>query len=163
MEVTVTKLTDERILRAACSATMRGRESKMTLDKIYRNMHSPIRTQWFWCSITNIMTFISVHLVRHKFGVEHFVGTNREDRGGELANRLTKINHSMLINAEALINMSRKRLCGQASKETQEVMQAIKEAVALVDPYLPKYMVRECEFRNGVCPELKCCGNLFKK
>lgn len=161
MKVIAHKLTDEKLMQAACSATMRGRESKMTLDRIYSCMHSPIRCVLFWVEMFEIKTFVSVHLVRHSQGISHFVGSNREDRRGVKADRDTLINHSFLANAEALINMSRKRLCGQASKETQETMQAIKDAVALVDPYLPKYMIRECEFRNGKCPELKCCGNLY--
>lgn len=162
MKITVTKLTDEKLMQAACSATMRGRESKMTLDRIYKAKHSPIRTQIFWIVMENIPTFVSVHFVRHSQGVTHFVGTNREDRGGELANRLTPINHSMLANAEALMNMSYKRLCGQASAETYEVMQRIKEEIMWVDPALYPHLVRECEYRNGICPEFKCCGNLYK-
>jgi hypothetical protein len=162
MKVTATKLTTEALMQAACSTTMRGKASKMTLDRIYSCMHSPIRTQIFWVEMVDIPTFVSVHFVRHSAGICHYVGTNREDRGGVAADRSAKINHSMLVNAEALINLSRKRLCGQASKETQEAMQAIKEAIALVDPYLPKYMQRECQFRNGKCPELKCCGNLWR-
>lgn len=158
MKITATKLTNVHLMRAACSATMRGKESNISLSRMYSCMHSPIRTQIFWIEMIDIPTFVSVHLVRHSQGVTHFVGSNREDRGGVNADRNTPINHSMLINAEALINMGRKRLCGASSAKTVEVMKAIKEAVGKVDKELYPYIVRECEFRNGKCPELKSCG-----
>lgn len=133
----------------------------MTLDKIYKSMHSPIRTQLFWIQMIDIPSFVSVHFVRHNVGVSHFVLSMRDDRSGvpnSETNRLTPINHSMLINAESLINMARKRLCSKASIETQNVMKAIKEKIGEVDKDLEKYLVPECFFRNGFCPELKSCG-----
>lgn len=161
MKVKITKLTGVDLMQAACSATMRGRESKMTLEKIYKCRHSPIRTQMFWVEMEDIPTYVSVHFVRHKVGVEHYVGTNREDRGGVKADRDTPVIHCMLLNAQALMNMALKRLCGQASEGTYNVMQMIKEELQYTDPELAPYLVRECEYRNGICDELKCCGNLF--
>lgn len=61
------------------------------------------------------------------------------------------------INAEALINMAHKRICGKASKETIEVVATIRDKVAEVDPDLAKHMVSQCIYR-GVCPETKSCG-----
>jgi thymidylate synthase ThyX len=63
----------------------------------------------------------------------------------------------MTCNAQALINISRKRLCTCASKETREVWQAVKDAIAEIDPIMAKHMVRECEYRN-MCPEIKGCS-----
>ena len=63
----------------------------------------------------------------------------------------------MLINAQALIHMSRKRLCFQSHAETIKVMTGIKEAILAVDYTLAQYMVPECMYRNG-CYELKPCG-----
>lgn len=101
-----------------------------------------------------------MHLVRHKIGVEHFVKSNRDDRGGagdDLVTRNSPVNHAMLINAQGLINMARKRLCFKAHEKTRKVMEAIRAQVALVDPDLAVYMVPECIYRNG-CHELKSCG-----
>lgn len=163
MKITATKLTDILLMRKACESTMQSGESKMTLDKIYRCEHSPIRTQLFWVEMVDIPTFVSVHFSRHKIGVEHFVMSNRSDRGG-VANvdRNSLVKHSMLINAQSLVNMARKRLCGQASDETCMVMEKIKVAVAAVDEVLTDYMVRECQYRNGRCPELRPCKNLWR-
>lgn len=126
-------------------------------EKWYLSEHSPIRTQMFWIEMFDIPTFVSVHLVRHKIGVEHFVRSNRVDRGGNSeANRNTSINHAMLINAQALITMSRKRLCKKASAETREVFVAIKDIIGNIDNDLHKCMVPECQYR-GRCTELKSC------
>ena len=53
--------------------------------------------------------------------------------------------------------MSRKRLCSQASPETREVMQAMKEEVRKQDPIMADAMVKECVYR-GFCPEMKSCN-----
>lgn len=158
MKVTVLKLVAPIVANMACSFTT-GKESMIPLDKLYRCEHSPIRTQVFWVEMVGIPTFVSVHLVRHKIGVEHYVRSNREDRGGDkLANRNTPVDHAMFLNAQALINMARKRLCGSASKETQEVMHMIVAELSIVDPDLVQFLVPECVYRGGVCPELKSCG-----
>jgi len=157
MRVVVTKLTDEALMRKACSYTINA-ESKMSLAKIYRCEHSPMRTQMFTVELIGIPTFVSVHFVRHHVGVDHWVKSNREDRGGTgKEDRWSPVNHMMLINAQSLVNLSRKRLCLAAHKETVRVMRAIKAAVAECDPDLAAVMVPECEYRGG-CHELKSCG-----
>lgn len=158
MQIKVTKLTNEDLLRKACSYTISA-ESKATLGKMYKCEHSPIRTQLFVVEMIDIPTFVSVHFVRHHVGVDHWVKSNREDRQGYSgdAGRLQPVNHMMLINAQSLINFSRKRLCYQAHAETVKVMRAIKSGVAVVDPGLAERMVPECLYRNG-CNELKPCG-----
>ena len=160
MKILVKKLTNEGILRAACESTLQADQiSYMSLDIAYRCEHSPMRTQLFWLTMEDIPTFVSVHCVRHKIGVEHFVRSNRSDRGGDSkADRDTPVMHSALVNAEAFIAMAKKRLCGQASKETQALMGEIKKAVALVDPVLAAYMVPNCVYRGGLCVEPKPCG-----
>lgn len=156
MQVTCAKLTNRTLMDRACSMTS-GREAHVDMGRMYLAEHSPIRTQLFWIEMEGIPTFVSVHLVRHKIGVEHFVRSNREDRGGNgEATRMTPVNHAMLINAQALITMSRKRLCGKAHPMTREVMNHIKNAVRGCDVALAEHMVRECEYR-GVCPELQSC------
>ena len=64
----------------------------------------------------------------------------------------------MSANAQALINISRKRLCSCASKETREAWTQVKEAIAEIDPIMASKMVPECLYR-GFCPEfMKPCG-----
>ena len=158
MKITAEKLTYHDLMRKACSFTLGGRISNVSAEALYRSEHSPIRTQIFWIEMEDIPTFVSVHLVRHKAGCEHFVKSNRDDRGGDGSEtRNTPVMHAMLINAQGLINISRKRLCRKAHAKTVEVWQAVKEAVKYVDPDLWKYMVPECEYRNG-CHEIAPCG-----
>lgn len=161
-EIIVKKLTDANLMREAAGTTS-GKESNLTLEKIYKSEHSPIRTQIFKVEMIGIPTACSVHFVRHKIGVEHFVRSNRPDRGGDAkADRDSPVNHTMILNAESLINIARKRLCYKASKETREIMKQIKVEVAYADYKLAKFLVPACIYRGGMCPELKPCGNLEK-
>ena len=157
--ITAYKLTDEKLAQRACAVTTNSKMAKVGLKELYKCEHSPIRTQLFWIEMEKIPSFVSVHLVRHNVGVQHFVKSNRPDRGGEdVVTRETPVNHCMLINAQSLINMARKRLCALASEDTRMVMLAIRHAIEDDDPELAKRMVSECEYRGMVCHELKPCG-----
>ena len=64
----------------------------------------------------------------------------------------------MTANAQAIINISRKRLCSCASKETREAWKQVVEAIRKVDPVLADKCVPECLYR-GFCPEfMNPCG-----
>lgn len=134
--------------------------SQMTLEKIYRCEHSPIRTQQFWVELRGIPTFVSVHLVRHKIGLDHFVESNRDDRGGagdDVVTRDSPVNHGMYVNAQALIAMGLKRLCYASHPKTVAIYMKLKKAMRKVDPALSDAMVPACVYRNGFCPELREC------
>jgi len=149
--VEVTKLTTPELLLKAAACTS-GSPCTAPLGRWYDSEDSPIRTQLFYVAMRRIPSFVSTHLVRHKIGVEHFVRSNREDRGGDPnANRWTPVNHDMLINAEALLSMAHARLCFKASKETRQVMRAIQLQVQDVDPELSQRMVPLCVYRGGIC------------
>lgn len=134
--------------------------TKSWKKKILLAEHSPIRkikVDWRWA---DLMYWVSVHFVRHKFGIEHFVTTQRTDRTGTERNSKTQdalVKHQCEANAQALINISRKRLCSQASPETRAAWKAVKEKVTASDPVLGSVMVPECIYR-GFCPEMTCCG-----
>jgi hypothetical protein len=74
------------------------------------------------------------------------------------SDRYTPVNLGLLLNAQALIDMSKLRLCLQAHKETIEVFKEIKIKVEAVDPELASLMVRKCVYRGGICGEPRCCG-----
>lgn len=93
--------------------------------------------------------------------IEHWVTTQRTDRTGIDRNNLPQdslINHAAEADAQALINISRRRLCNCASKETREAWQMVKEKIAESEPELANCMVRECVYRNGLCPEMFSCN-----
>lgn len=122
--------------------------------------HSPIRclrVRWKWIDLPY---WVSVHLVRHKFGIEHWVSTQRTDRTGIDRTEKTQdapVTHECEANAQALINISRKRLCMQAAPETRRAWTEVKDEIAKDDPVLASVMVAECVYR-GFCPEMKSCG-----
>ncbi len=120
----------------------------------------------------SIPYYVQVHLVRHKIGVEHFVRTQRPDSYNpveydrETAPQGALIDHTMVLNAQAVLTISRKRLCTNAYKTTRNVWEAVKAAfLASEDPYLQligENMLPECGYRRGFCPEFSPCG-VWKK
>jgi hypothetical protein len=160
MKVTVKKHTDIEEAYDCIRSTMAGETNlKSSLKDIYRWEHSITRSQIFSIQLTDIPSFVSVHLVRHVTTVP-FVLSKRIDRfGNGSEDRNTLVNHRFIANAEAILNMAKKRLCFKASIETRDVVLAIKEEIRKVDPDLAYYMVPNCVFRGGICPEPKPCGN----
>jgi hypothetical protein len=122
--------------------------------------HSMIRKihfKWVWIKLKS---WISVHFVRHKIGIEHWVSTQRTDRTGIDRDKLPQdspVNHEADANAQALITISRKRLCSQADPETRQAWSEVKDKMQTIDPVIASVMVRECVYR-GFCPEFHCCG-----
>lgn len=131
--------------------------------KILLAEHSPIRLLEFTIRLEDIPYWVSVHLVRHKTGIEHWVATQRTDRTGVDRSELPQgalVDHTIHVNAQALINISRKRLCRQASPETRQLWNMVVEAVRKYDPIVASVCVPECVYR-GFCPEMKPCGYVY--
>lgn len=122
--------------------------------------HSPIRQLFIKCKWYDLKYWVSVHFVRHKHGIEHWARTQREDRTGIGRDELSQSNlveHEFLANTQAIINISRKRLCNQASKETRDAWQEVLESIRNEQPELYSVCVPECIYR-GWCYEYKSCG-----
>lgn len=64
---------------------------------------------------------------------------------------------ALLLNAEEIINISRKRICAKASAETREICEAVIDKVSECDPDLAKHCVKPC-VHCGFCREAKPCG-----
>jgi hypothetical protein len=127
--------------------------------RILRAEHSPIRqlhVRWKW---NDLKSWVSVHFIRHKIGIEHFVQTQRTDRTGinrDMIPQSALVSHECIANVQSIINISRKRLCFQAAKETQQAWELMLDALALIEPELYHTCVPECVYR-GFCPELTSC------
>ncbi len=84
--------------------------------KLILSEHSPIRRMKFYWRWKDLKSWVSVHMVRHKIGIEHWVSTQRSDRTGVSRDELPQgalVNHACEADdAQALINISRKRLHG---------------------------------------------------
>lgn len=153
--------------------------------KILLAEHSPIRLLEYDFTIEDIRQWVTVHLVRHHQGCEKFVSSQRQDIKVEIEKMVAKIievftregmlrdgwrerdylqqgepnNMDMTCNAQAFINISRKRLCkGCPSPETRQAWEIVVEALMEIDPILAEKCVPECVYR-GFCPEAeRCCG-----
>lgn len=126
--------------------------------------HSPIRKIKFSWKWYGLKYWTSVHFVRHWLGILHWVNTQRPDRTETGIDRdespqKTPVDHECEANAQALINISRRRLCGLASSDTRAAWLEVKAKVEKDDPVLASVMVPECIYR-GFCPEWEhtCCG-----
>ncbi len=152
-------------VKGACRNTM-GKDSVGVAPnsdwkrRLLLSEHSPIRKlqfSWKWLSMPY---WVSTHFVRHKFGIEHWISTQRTDRTGEDRNikpQGSEVMHEAEANAQALITISRKRLCHGASPETREAWKLVKSEVAKVEPELASCMVKDCIYR-GHCYEMYSCG-----
>ena len=171
MKVTMLKHpTDEDWLFCKqCALNTIGKKStKLPTDewkvKILKAEHSPIRTLWFAFNL-EIPYWVSVHFVRHSYGVEHFVQSQRDDRANNEIPRAEKpqgeiVNHIMYINAQELMFMARRRLCNQASKETREVMKMIVDLVLKTNPEFKDVLIPMCKYQ-GKCPEIYPCSKNY--
>lgn len=163
IDVTVNKITDWGLVHKLALATAglapKNQPTDVWKRRMMRAMHSPVRALQFVVSFT-VPYWVSVHLVRHNVGVQHFVQSQRTDRTGEPRDKKPQdepVRHTMLLNAEALVNISKRRLCFQASKETREAWEAVIAAVKEVDPIVAEACVPQC-VAYGTCPEMRCCG-----
>lgn len=153
-----------KVKRAARTTISKEGEGEYPSDSwkkiILQCEHSPIRKIHFSWKWVDLKSWVSVHFVRHKHGIEHWVTTQRSDRTGINRDEIpqgAKVSHECEANAQAAIFISRRRLCRQASKETREAWLEVKAEVNKVDPVLASVMVPECIYR-GFCPEFKSCG-----
>ena len=145
--------------------------SEVFKRKILLTEHSPIRLLEYDFTWEDIRQWVTAHFVRHHEGCEKFVHSQRTDRNEalKLLNRddlpqglLNDMD--MACNAQAFINISRKRLCSCASSETRIAWKLVIAYLKEIDPILAEKCVPECLYR-GFCPEYdyrpehnKCCG-----
>ena len=122
--------------------------------------HSPIRKLRISYTWRAIKYWVSVHITRHSKFTEHYVTTSRSDRTGVDRNRLPqdhRVDHEIDTNAQAIINISRKRLCYLASPETRHAWERFLDDIAHDEPELRDVCVPDCVYR-GKCFEMHGCG-----
>ena len=125
MKVTVERLTPWSLALDLARNTMgkeeHGKEpSSEWKRKMLLARHSPIQAVFYRIKMDGIPYWVSVHLVRHKVGVDHFVRSQRSDRTGVCRDDLPQsapVVHEMVANAQAILAISRKRLCWQAPRK----------------------------------------------
>lgn len=137
--------------------------------KMLRCRHSPIRKLSFSFLITDMPYWLHVELVRHHIGIEKYVKSQRDDRNQSDTPRAKKpqdapVDMIIDVNAEALLTIMNKRLCGAASFDMQVLMLVIREEVIKTNPEFTRFLVPMCQHIGG-CKEFSSCnGNcLFFK
>ena len=165
--VTVTPVTGWDLAKEMAMATMGRQFAKSPTSKwksiLCRCEHSPLRTVQFKIEFSNLPSYVSVHFVRHKCGIEHFVQSQRVDRSESHTPRHdlpqdAPVLHKMLVNAAEIIFISRRRLCSQASPETRSAWRLVIDQLrAIGETELADACVPECVYR-GYCPEYRPCG-----
>lgn len=138
-----------------------SKEPSLEMKKKYlKSEHSPIRYLQFIIRM-QIPYCDSVCFCRHKLGVEHFVQSQRNDRQDKFDRYQEPqghlVSHVMVVNAQELMFMARKRLCHMASKNCRKIMQMIRMAVLKTNPEFEDVLVPQCEYLHS-CPEFKPCG-----
>jgi len=131
--------------------------------KFLLSEHSPIYDLRFVVNFFDIPSWITVHYVRHHEGFIPFISSQRNDIQHEYdrkkAPQDTLVNMRFSGNAEAILNISRKRLCHRASSETRSVWMEFLNELQKYCPELEKCCVPQCVYRNGICPEVfEPCG-----
>lgn len=131
--------------------------------------HSPIRLLEYDFTWEEIKQWVTTHFVRHHEGIEKFVHSQRPENRPEVIDRDalpqgSENDMDVACNAQAFINISRKRLCkGRPSKDTREAWEQVIAYLRTIDPILAEKCVPECLYR-GFCPEgKKCCGYVNTK
>jgi hypothetical protein len=148
-------------IKNLCRTTIALKDSqKEPTEKWIRDLlisqHSPIRDGEVLFEIEDIPYCISTHLARHHEGCEKFIQTSRSDRTGvdrSERKQTDPVNMKMKCNIEALINISAKRLCLQADKDTIKAWKMVLEAIKEYDKNVYWACVPQC-IRHGGCTEM---------
>lgn len=125
--------------------------------KILIAEHSPIRDLSVRFKWRDIKYWIAMHWKTHHW--ESKVTTQRSDRTGEARDGKSQdapVDFTGEMNAQAMIDTMRKRLCRQAAPETREYAEDFKRALRRVEPELSDVLVPNCVYRCG-CPEMTTC------
>ena len=173
IRVVVTQVTGKEVVNEAASFVT-GNKVKINIYKWLASEHSPIRDWIFKIQLYNIPAFVATHLKTHNRDVINQVTeSHRTDYATKYGKDVSEdrnalVNHTMTLNAQALITITKSRICTNASVETQKVWREVRKAVSEIAPEMREFMVVECVYRNGLCPHShsKCKYNttpLFKK
>lgn len=157
------------LLMKKCTLVTVGKETEKAPTEEFRKKmiesgHSPIRVLNFCFFLKDIPYWVSVHLVRHVHAIP-FVKTQRNDRqegyDRTKAPQDAPVDMMWYMNAEELITIAHKRLCGMASPETRDVVREMCNLVIEKYPEFKNVLVPMCAYRNGACSEPNPCG-LYK-
>lgn len=155
---------DLELANESASITIGGVPVNAPASSWYRSEHSPIYNIEYKVIFHNIPAYVAAHFRTHNTGAVQMMESSRSDilakrgKNPDSKGRERRLKHIITANASWFISVAKKRLCLVADRETVKWMKALRNEVAKVDPELAKFMVVNCVYRNGLCPEPKCCG-----
>ena len=129
--------------------------SDLWKNSMCRAEHSPLREVVYRVECFDMPRRAMTHLVRHHEGIEKYVETSRPDRNPNASTDTVDV--AFTINAQAVIQISKSRLCGTSWHETRTSWARILAAINEVDPTILAWCQPRC-VRIGACPEPNCCG-----
>lgn len=167
-KVTVIKFdVDWTEIKNACRKTISMKDSSVTPSSKWKRdlllaEHSPLRHSLITIDIEDVPFYVMGHIVRHSVGVTPYVSTSREDRTNiprDERRQTDLVSMRLDMNIQSLINISRKRLCNQADRQTQLLWLEVVKAIAEYDQDIAWACVPE-GVRTCGCPEKfsQCCA-----
>ena len=129
--------------------------------KLMESEHSPLRELPYAFKLI-IPYYVSVHLVRHHVGVNHYVQSQRNDRQDQYdrtkAPQDAMVSHIITMNAQSFVHLAHARLCYQADVTTRKVVEEMVRLAIENNSEMKSVLVPRCQYRNGKCTEFNCCG-----
>lgn len=166
MKIEITRMTSWTDVLNAARFTWKkslksGEPSIKWKKKIIKAEHSPLRCLMFNIDMYDIPSYTAGHFVRHVH-TQPFVSTSRPDTDKHQVPRDEQkksdlVNCRLFLNAEEIINISRKRLCNKTELPTKQVWQAVLNELRKIEPELANACVPNCFYRR-FCPEFESCG-----
>ena len=136
--------------------------------QILKAEHSPINVLQFSWKWADIPYWVSMELRTHRIGIaqdeyQHWIRSQRIEKDRGSIRQDAPVSHIAQANAQAIINVSKKRLCLRASKAAREAWQMFLTALQPMEPEIVKCCIPMCIYR-GWCPEGdRTCGNSQSK
>ena len=170
MKVKIKRLTDINLVQEACDVTQsKNRGAKLSiktwgqlLKTAHGVPHSPIRAALWRIYCYDVPYYVHVHLVRHHVGCQFYVRSQRPNKGRADAVQGELVDMIIDINANALIDMSKARLCNKADTKTCELMTLITDCYRDGCDYercLAENMGPPCAIYNK-CFEQRACTDV---
>lgn len=147
-------------IKNACRQTVSMGDSELEPSSEWKRKlllcrHSPLRLGNVLWKSEDVLFYVMGHIVRHNVGCTPFVSTSREDRTGvsrEERKQTDLVDMQMVANIEALLNISERRLCFCADKNTIAYWQSVLDAIKEYDSDIFWACVPQC-IRCGSCIE----------
>ena len=173
MKITLLRFptTDDWILCRRAALVTAGRDTEKEPSfamkcNLLNAEHSPIRMLRFAFHLEGVPYYVSNHLVRHYVGCTPCVRSQRNDRQNvydrNAARQDAPVDMIWELNAQSLINIAHKRLCGMADPATRRIVTEICDLAKAVCPEFKFFLIPECEYRGGLCHEIRGCGRCPK-